>query len=82
MATRTIENARDRLVTILVAPLMSCSARLPVYLLMIATLLPGDVVPATTKAGIMLAMYALGTGGVSSSPGCSSARSSRARPST
>ena len=64
MATRTIENARDRLVTILVAPLMSCSARLPVYLLMIATLLPGDVVPATTKAGIMLAMYALGTGGV------------------
>jgi hypothetical protein len=46
MATRTIENARDRLVTILVAPLMSCSARLPVYLLMIATLLPGDVVPA------------------------------------
>ncbi len=64
MATRTIENARDRLVTILVAPLMSCSARLPVYLLMIATLLPGNAVPATTKAGIMLFMYALGTGGV------------------
>ncbi|MBI2813487.1 MAG: ferrous iron transport protein B [Opitutae bacterium] len=63
MATRTIENARDRLVTILVAPLMSCSARLPVYLLMIATLLPGDTIPATTKAGIMLLMYALGTGG-------------------
>jgi ferrous iron transport protein B len=64
MATRTIENARDRLVTILVAPLMSCSARLPVYLLMIATLLPGDVVPASTKAVIMLSMYALGTIGV------------------
>ncbi len=64
MATRTIENARDRLVTILVAPLMSCSARLPVYLLMIATLLPGEAVSATTKAGIMLFMYALGTGGV------------------
>lgn len=63
MATRTIENAKDRLITILVAPLMSCSARLPVYLLMIATLLPGDTVPATTKAGIMLLMYALGTGG-------------------
>lgn len=63
MATRTIENARDRLVTILVAPLMSCSARLPVYLLMIATLLPGEAVPATTKAGIMLLMYALGTAG-------------------
>jgi ferrous iron transport protein B len=64
MATRTIENARDRLVTILVAPLMSCSARLPVYLLMIATLLPGDTVPATSKAAIMLIMYALGTTGV------------------
>jgi ferrous iron transport protein B len=64
MATRTIENARDRLVTILVAPLMSCSARLPVYLLMIATLLPGAVVPAGRKAAIMLLMYALGTGGV------------------
>jgi len=64
MATRTIENARDRLVTILVAPLMSCSARLPVYLLMIATLLPGDTMPAVTKAAIMLGMYALGTTGV------------------
>jgi len=42
MATRTIENPKDRLVTILVAPLMSCSARLPVYLLMIAALMPGD----------------------------------------
>ena len=61
MATRTIENARDRLVTILVTPLMSCSARLPVYLLMIATLLPGDTVPAGTKTGLMLLMYALGT---------------------
>jgi ferrous iron transport protein B len=63
MATRTIENAKDRLVTILVAPLMSCSARLPVYLLMIATLLPGETVPATTKVGIMLGMYVLGTAG-------------------
>ena len=61
MATRTIENAKDRLVTILVAPLMSCSARLPVYLLMIATLLPSTTVPATTKVGIMFLMYALGT---------------------
>lgn len=63
MATRTIENAKDRLITILVAPLMSCSARLPVYLLMIATLLPGDTVPAGKKAAIMLLMYALGTFG-------------------
>ncbi len=64
MATRTIENAKDRLVTILVTPLMSCSARLPVYLLLIAALVPGDEVPAGTKAGIMLLMYALGTAGV------------------
>jgi ferrous iron transport protein B len=63
MATRTIEDPKDRLVTILVAPLMSCSARLPVYLLMIAGLVPNDRVPLLTKVGIMLLMYALGTGG-------------------
>ncbi|MDX9754275.1 MAG: ferrous iron transport protein B, partial [bacterium] len=40
MATRTIENKRDRLVTIMVAPLMSCSARLPVYLILIAAFIP------------------------------------------
>src|SRR5439155_24388174 len=39
MATRVIENPRDRLATILVAPLMSCSARLPVYTLLIAAFL-------------------------------------------
>lgn len=63
MATRTIENHRDRLVTILVTPLMSCSARLPVYLLLIAMILPGETMPAAQKAGLMLLMYALGTGG-------------------
>ena len=63
MATRTIEDQKDRLVTILVAPLMSCSARLPVYLLMIAALVPGDRVPLATKVGIMILMYALGTFG-------------------
>ena len=63
MATRTIEDQKDRLVTILVAPLMSCSARLPVYLLMIAALVPGDRVPLFTKVGIMILMYALGTVG-------------------
>ncbi len=63
MATRTIEDQKDRIVTILVAPLMSCSARLPVYLLMIAALVPGDRVPLLTKVGIMLLMYALGTFG-------------------
>jgi ferrous iron transport protein B len=61
MATRTIEDAKDRLVTILVAPLMSCSARLPVYLLMIAALLPGRGVSLAAKVGIMVTMYALGT---------------------
>ena len=61
MATRTIEDPKDRLTTILVAPLMSCSARLPVYLLMIAALLPGNRVPVGTKVGLMLLMYALGT---------------------
>ena len=39
MATRVIENRRDRLATILVAPLMSCSARLPVYMLLIGAFL-------------------------------------------
>jgi len=63
MATRTIEDHKDRLVTILVAPLMSCSARLPVYLLMIAALLPGESVPVLTKVGIMFLMYFLGTAG-------------------
>lgn len=63
MATRTIEDTKDRLVTILVAPLMSCSARLPVYLLMMAALLPGERVPVLEKVGIMVLMYALGTFG-------------------
>lgn len=58
MATRTIENRKDRLVTILVAPLMSCSARLPVYIIMIALLLPAA--SAWQRAGIMLSMYLVG----------------------
>lgn len=61
MATRSIESSKDRLVTILIAPLMSCSARLPVYTLLIATLIPGASV--FQKAGIMLSMYALGVVG-------------------
>lgn len=61
MATRTIENKKDRIITILIAPLMSCSARLPVYLLLIAALFPTANVPVLTKVGIMLGMYALGT---------------------
>ncbi|MDE3084336.1 MAG: ferrous iron transport protein B [Verrucomicrobiota bacterium] len=61
MATRTIEDRKDRLITILVAPLMSCSARLPVYLLMIAALFPEGRVSLLTKVGLMMGMYALGT---------------------
>jgi len=61
MATRTIEDPKDRLVTILVAPLMSCSARLPVYLLMIAALFPASGTSIAAKVGIMVLMYALGT---------------------
>jgi ferrous iron transport protein B len=63
MAARTIEQPKDRLVTILVAPFMSCSARLPVYLLLIAALVPNEQVPVGLKIGIMLLMYALGTFG-------------------
>jgi ferrous iron transport protein B len=63
MATRTIEEPKDRLVTILVAPLMSCSARLPVYLLMIAALMPTGHVSLGAKVGLMLLMYFLGTFG-------------------
>jgi ferrous iron transport protein B len=63
MAARTIEEPKDRLATILVAPLMSCSARLPVYFLLIAAMLPSDRVPAGEKAGLMLLMYLLGTAG-------------------
>ena len=62
MATRTIESPKDRLVTILVAPLMSCSARLPVYTLLIAACIPDKRVFGLLKlSGLtMLAMYLLG----------------------
>jgi ferrous iron transport protein B len=62
MATRTIESPKDRLVTILVAPLMSCSARLPVYTLLIAACIPNLTVLGFLKLpGLtMLAMYLLG----------------------
>ena len=62
MATRTIESPKDRLVTILVAPLMSCSARLPVYTVLIAACIPNiPVLGFLQLAGLtMLAMYLLG----------------------
>jgi len=44
MAARTVENSRDRLTTILIAPLMTCSARLPVYTLIIAAFIPNEAV--------------------------------------
>jgi ferrous iron transport protein B len=44
MATRTIENRNDRLVTILISPLMTCSARLPIYTLLISALIPAKTV--------------------------------------
>ncbi len=63
MATRTIDNRRDRMVTLLVAPLMSCSARLPVYTLMITTFIPGTAYLGgwvTLHGALFLAMYSLG----------------------
>src|SRR6185369_5180959 len=58
MATRTIESRRDRLATIFIAPFMSCSARLPVYTLLIGTFFASF--SALARGGIMLALYALG----------------------
>ena len=62
MATRTIESPKDRLATIMIAPFMSCSARLPVYALMIATFFAGQTFFGFVSVGavLMLAMYALG----------------------
>ncbi len=62
MATRTIETPKDRLVTILVAPLMSCSARLPVYTLLIAACIPRKRLLGFfgTQGLTMLSMYLLG----------------------
>ena len=62
MATRTMESARDRLITILVAPITSCSARLPVYLMLIALMLPHGT--STQKALVMWGLYVLSILGV------------------
>ena len=61
MATRTIENKRDRIATILIAPFMTCSARLPVYTLIIPAFLPnrGPLGPFT-QAAALLGLYLLG----------------------
>jgi ferrous iron transport protein B len=63
MAARTIENRRDRLLTILVAPLMSCSARLPVYLLLCGAFVPNVAVGVSwlrLPAVVLAGMYAVG----------------------
>ncbi len=63
MAARTIENRRDRLLTILVAPLMSCSARLPVYLLLCGAFVPDRAAGLPwlpLKAAVLAGLYALG----------------------
>jgi ferrous iron transport protein B len=62
MSARTISNGRDRLITILVAPLMSCSARIPVYTLLISLVVPDQLVGGwlDLKGLVLFAMYALG----------------------
>ncbi len=62
MATRTIENPRDRLTTILVAPLTTCSARLPVYALLVAAFIPNVAIvgPLRLPGLVMLGLYGLG----------------------
>ncbi len=61
MATRSIDNRRDRFTTIMIAPFMSCSARLPVYALLIGAFIPNRWVGFLTLPGIVLfALYFLG----------------------
>ena len=61
MATRTIPNLRDRLATIMIAPLMTCSARLPVYALVIAAFVPREKVGIFNLQGLVLfALYVAG----------------------
>ena len=65
MATRTIESRRERLATILIAPFMTCSARLPVYALVIAAFLPETPLLGPllgTRAAAMIGLYLLGFG--------------------
>ncbi len=62
MATRTIEDRSERLTTILIAPLMSCSARLPVYLLLINAFIPDDMLFGwlSLRAVVLFGFYLLG----------------------
>jgi ferrous iron transport protein B len=63
MATRTIENKRDRIATILVTPFMTCSARLPVYMMLIAAFIPNTTYLhgiVGLRAAVMLGLYLAG----------------------
>jgi ferrous iron transport protein B len=64
-STRTLEDEKDRLTTILIAPLMTCSARLPVYTLVIGALIPNvRVLPFVGLQGlVMLGLYIMGVAG-------------------
>ncbi|MBM3976162.1 MAG: ferrous iron transport protein B [Planctomycetes bacterium] len=61
LAVRTMERQRDRLLTMMVVPLMTCSARLPVYGLLIAALAPIDGASWWQQGGLMVAMYLFST---------------------
>lgn len=62
MATRTMERRRDRLLTMMVVPLMTCSARLPVYTLLIAVMVPVGSGGTWTQGLLMAGMYLFSTG--------------------
>jgi len=61
LATRTMERRRDRLLTMMVVPLMTCSARLPVYGLLIAAMVPVGSGGALAQGGLLVAMYLFST---------------------
>ncbi len=65
MATRTIDAPKDRLTTILIAPLMTCSARLPVYAIIIAAFIPATQVGGifNLQGLVLFALYGFGVGG-------------------
>ena len=62
MATRTLPSAKDRVATMLAAPLMTCSARLPVYVLLTSIMVPADakIGPLGARGLVMFALYLLG----------------------
>ena len=63
MATRNIENWKERLITILVVPFTTCSARLPVYLIIIALVIPdGSIIGLSYQALTLMALYLIGFG--------------------